>query len=73
MRKADDKIVGFQLTHNIKGRETTTRFRKEEVDLFKRWVKMCIESNLEFSAAFIKEGDVIEPIQKLVLRQRRDH
>ncbi len=57
------KIIGFQLTHKVKGKETVTRFSREEVDLFKRWVDMCLDMHIEFSAAVIKEGNVIELIR----------
>ena len=60
MKKTKD-IIGFQLTHKVKGKETITRFTKEEFDLFKEWVEICKQNNFDFSVDVIREGGAIEP------------
>jgi hypothetical protein len=58
-----NKIKGFQLTHTIKGKSTTTRFAKEEFHLFKEWVEICQKNNFEFEASVIEKNDRLEPIK----------
>ena len=57
-----NKIKGFQLTHTIKGKSTTTRFAKEEFSLFRQWVNICKQNGYEYKASLIKEDGSIEPV-----------
>ena len=57
-----NQIKGFQLTHTIKGRSTTTTFAKKDFSLFKEWVNICKENGYEYDVSLIKEDGSIEPI-----------
>ena len=63
MVKGANQIKGFQLTHTVKGRSTTTRFTKDEFQLFKEWVETCQKNNFEFEAFVIEENDHLQPIK----------
>ena len=57
-----NKIKGFQLTHTIKGKSTTTVFAKEDFPLFKEWVNICKQNGYDFDVSLIKEDGSIEPL-----------
>ena len=58
-----NKIQGFMLKHSVKGRETTTRFSKDEFPLFKQWVESCKKSGFDYQAYVIENDGSLEPIQ----------
>ncbi len=53
-------IKGFQLTHTVKGKTTTTRFTKENLPLLKEWVEICEKNGFDFKVYIIKKDDTLK-------------
>ena len=57
------KVKGFVLRHRVKDKETETRFAREEYDLFKQWVDICVDRGIDYKAFAIDTENNLRPLK----------